>query len=253
MAKPFFEQPSLKSPYTVPSRHYALDASGHPLDLPPIKGRHGPRYVGPVPPTRIPWGVPFLLPRGFGRDCDLVNGGCRPAPPEWESVAAYSRRERAGKPGPSSGRAEDGHPRQRDHGYARADYLPVRERHSRPEPLPVPPRSPNHRLRNLHSRPAACPAIQRSERLLREARVPAGRFRSARGGRPPALKLVYPKRRQGRLWMTPASTFSSRLAAMFAALRRSAPATWRISSQAKSVSSTRMDRSDKKPYGERRS
>ena len=48
MAKPFFEQPILNSSYAVPTRHHALDAEGQPLDLAPIEGRRGPRYVAPM-------------------------------------------------------------------------------------------------------------------------------------------------------------------------------------------------------------
>jgi type III restriction enzyme len=52
VAKPFFERPILKSPHTTPARHHPLDADGQPLDLPPIEGRLGPRYVAPVPPPQ---------------------------------------------------------------------------------------------------------------------------------------------------------------------------------------------------------
>lgn len=52
MAKPFYEQPVLNSPYDVPTRHHALGADGQPLDLPPVEGRRRCGYVAPVPKAR---------------------------------------------------------------------------------------------------------------------------------------------------------------------------------------------------------
>jgi type III restriction enzyme len=66
VTKPFFEQPILNSPYAVPTRHHALDADGQPLDLPPIEGRRGPRYVAPVPPPR--------KQKGKGKQASLALG-----------------------------------------------------------------------------------------------------------------------------------------------------------------------------------
>ena len=66
MAKPFFEQPILNSPYAVPTRHHALDADGQPRNLPPIEGRRGPRYVAPVPPPR--------KQKGKGKQASLALG-----------------------------------------------------------------------------------------------------------------------------------------------------------------------------------
>ncbi len=52
MAKPFYEQPILNSPYSLPSRHHALDAEGQPLDLPPVEGRRRSSLVTPVPKAK---------------------------------------------------------------------------------------------------------------------------------------------------------------------------------------------------------
>lgn len=52
MAKPFFEQPILNSPYLPPTRYHALSAEGRPLDQPPIGGRRPCGYVVPVPQAR---------------------------------------------------------------------------------------------------------------------------------------------------------------------------------------------------------
>ena len=52
MAKPFFDNPILNSPYAVPTRHHALDDDGQPQDLPPIDGRRRSRLITPVPPAR---------------------------------------------------------------------------------------------------------------------------------------------------------------------------------------------------------
>jgi type III restriction enzyme len=52
MAKPFYEEPILNSPYLVPTRHHALDEGGRPLDQPPIDGRRRCGYVAPVPAAR---------------------------------------------------------------------------------------------------------------------------------------------------------------------------------------------------------
>src|SRR5687768_10688399 len=52
MAKPFYEQPILNSPYLPPSRHHALGEDGQPLDHPPIEGRRRCGYVAPVPSAR---------------------------------------------------------------------------------------------------------------------------------------------------------------------------------------------------------
>src|SRR4051794_17888847 len=52
MAKPFYEEPILNSPYHPPSRHHALGEDGQPLDHPPIEGRRRCGYVAPVPKAR---------------------------------------------------------------------------------------------------------------------------------------------------------------------------------------------------------
>ena len=52
MAKPFYEEPILNSPYQVPTRHHALDSNGQPLDRPPFDGRRRCGYVAPVPSAR---------------------------------------------------------------------------------------------------------------------------------------------------------------------------------------------------------
>ncbi len=52
MAKSFFEQPILNSPYAVPTRHHALDDEGQPLDVPPIEGRRESKFITPVPKPR---------------------------------------------------------------------------------------------------------------------------------------------------------------------------------------------------------
>jgi len=52
MAKPFYEQPILNSPYYPPRRHHALGEDGQPLDQPPIHGRRESKYVTPVPAAR---------------------------------------------------------------------------------------------------------------------------------------------------------------------------------------------------------
>jgi type III restriction enzyme len=52
MAKSFFEQPILNSPYLPPLRHHGLDAKGQPLDSPPIEGRRKSELISPVPPSR---------------------------------------------------------------------------------------------------------------------------------------------------------------------------------------------------------
>lgn len=52
MTKPFYAEPILNSPYTVPTRHHALSESGEPLDHPPIEGRRRSEYVAPVPRSR---------------------------------------------------------------------------------------------------------------------------------------------------------------------------------------------------------
>ena len=49
MTKPFFEQPILNSPYSVPTRHHALDDEGQPLALPPVEGRRRSSLITPVP------------------------------------------------------------------------------------------------------------------------------------------------------------------------------------------------------------
>src|SRR5215467_118380 len=52
MAKPFYEEPILNSPYLPPTRHHALGEDGRPLDHPPIEGRRRCGYVAPVPKAR---------------------------------------------------------------------------------------------------------------------------------------------------------------------------------------------------------
>lgn len=49
MAESFFDQPILNSPYTVPTRHHALDGDGQPLDGPPVEGRRRSELITPVP------------------------------------------------------------------------------------------------------------------------------------------------------------------------------------------------------------
>ncbi|MDO9710758.1 BPTD_3080 family restriction endonuclease [Paracraurococcus lichenis] len=48
----FFEQPILNSPYTVPTRHHALDDDGQPLNVPPVDGRRQSKLITPVPKAR---------------------------------------------------------------------------------------------------------------------------------------------------------------------------------------------------------
>jgi len=45
----FFDKPILNSPYTVPTRHHALDGEGQPLDGPPVDGRRRSELITPVP------------------------------------------------------------------------------------------------------------------------------------------------------------------------------------------------------------
>lgn len=52
MAKPFYRQPILNSPYHPPSRHHALGEDGQPLDHEPIRGRRRSTYITPVPKAR---------------------------------------------------------------------------------------------------------------------------------------------------------------------------------------------------------
>ena len=52
MSTSFFEQPILNTPYSVPTRHHALDKDGQPLDLPPIEGRRRSELITPVPKPR---------------------------------------------------------------------------------------------------------------------------------------------------------------------------------------------------------
>ncbi len=52
MASPFFEQPILNSPYSVPTRHHALDDDGQPLEKPPVEGRRPSKFITPVPRPR---------------------------------------------------------------------------------------------------------------------------------------------------------------------------------------------------------
>lgn len=52
MAKPFYEQPILNSPYTPPTRHHALDADGQPTDQPPVEGRRRSSLITPVPKAK---------------------------------------------------------------------------------------------------------------------------------------------------------------------------------------------------------
>ncbi len=58
LAKPFYEQPILNSPYGRPSRHHALDAEGQPLDLPPVEGRRRSSLITPVPKAKKQRGRP---------------------------------------------------------------------------------------------------------------------------------------------------------------------------------------------------
>lgn len=52
MAKPFYAEPILNSPYRVPTRHHALGDDGQPLDHPPLQGRRPSKYLVPVPRGR---------------------------------------------------------------------------------------------------------------------------------------------------------------------------------------------------------
>ena len=49
MEASFYERPILNSPYAVPSLHHALDATGQPLDQPPVAGRRRSDLITPVP------------------------------------------------------------------------------------------------------------------------------------------------------------------------------------------------------------
>jgi type III restriction enzyme len=52
MTDSFFSNPILNSPYERPKWHHALDQSGQPLDVPPIKGRRRSEFITPVPKPR---------------------------------------------------------------------------------------------------------------------------------------------------------------------------------------------------------
>ena len=52
MSVSFYDHPILNSPYTIPSRHHALDKDGQPLDLPPINGRRPSKLITPVPKAK---------------------------------------------------------------------------------------------------------------------------------------------------------------------------------------------------------
>ncbi len=49
MEASFYERPILNSPYAAPSLHHALDATGQPLDQPPVAGRRRSELITPVP------------------------------------------------------------------------------------------------------------------------------------------------------------------------------------------------------------
>lgn len=52
VAKRFFEQPILNSPYEEPRLHHALSSEGQPLDLPPVEGRRKSELISPVPESK---------------------------------------------------------------------------------------------------------------------------------------------------------------------------------------------------------
>ncbi len=66
MAKPFFEQPILNSPYEVPRQHHALDGDGQPLDQGPVQGRRRSALITPVPKAK--------KQRGKGKQANLGLG-----------------------------------------------------------------------------------------------------------------------------------------------------------------------------------
>ncbi len=51
MSNPFFDQPILNSPYTYPSRHWELDASGQPTQI-IVESRRRAEFVTPIPKPR---------------------------------------------------------------------------------------------------------------------------------------------------------------------------------------------------------
>ena len=52
MTSRFFEQPILNSPYSIPSRHHALDQEGQPLEQAPVEGHRPSSFITPVPRPR---------------------------------------------------------------------------------------------------------------------------------------------------------------------------------------------------------
>jgi type III restriction enzyme len=52
VARSFFDRPVLNTPYSIPTRHHALDEDGQPLDLPPVEGRRRSELITPVPKPR---------------------------------------------------------------------------------------------------------------------------------------------------------------------------------------------------------
>jgi type III restriction enzyme len=81
LAKPFYEQPVLNSPYHVPTRHHGLDPEGRPLDVAPIEGRRRCGYVAPVPKARK------QKQRAGGAQASLDLGGERDAAGQAYGVA----------------------------------------------------------------------------------------------------------------------------------------------------------------------
>lgn len=73
MAKPFFEQPILNSPYDVPSLHHALDGEGQPLDQPPIQGRRRSSLITPVPKSKKQKGKGKQATLGLGDGAGLSS------------------------------------------------------------------------------------------------------------------------------------------------------------------------------------
>ena len=73
MTKPFYEEPILNSPYTIPTRHHALDDDGQPLDLPPIEGRRRSSLITPVPKAKKQKGKAKQASLGLGDPDDLTT------------------------------------------------------------------------------------------------------------------------------------------------------------------------------------
>jgi type III restriction enzyme len=52
VARTFYEQPILNSPYAKPRFHHPLDEHGQPLGLQPVEGRRPSKFIVPVPRAR---------------------------------------------------------------------------------------------------------------------------------------------------------------------------------------------------------